>query len=497
MPATPAGQSNWTGGVVFEFNRGAACPDPIPSTALPILRAAAHGQPDGWSLTSLGLLYALLAAAVTAVSAWAATAGGLHRALVLAPVLAPLANYDFSRLFLSTFSEPAGLLGALTLACGVGCIAVTSRVHRLERLTALLLVVGGGLLAATAKTAYAPLLGIAALVCVVTAVSVRRPEPRWHDRVAGPLVATVALLTAAASLPASLAWQTRNYPSVNAYNLTFTTVLTEVPGSADALGLPDAANGYAGEAYYPNGPDGVPGADLIAANPAAAQKAAWRTLAAHPEALLGAVGVGLQATEGRALSYLPSVPWTPQTVAPQGVAPAGEQGASAGMLRGWLDSMPAPWWPTLVATIGVLAGLIGSVRRGRLWSAFARVAGVAALSAVGVAAVAVLGDGYFEVAKHVWLAAYLLDVTALALAGAGVTALLTIRTAERSDPSTGRRPTSDGQADDVRMTIADTAPSGFDIRSRDHRHRSAALSARDVRAVPERVQAHPGHRPPT
>jgi hypothetical protein len=34
----------------------------------------------------------------------------------------------------------------------------------------------------------------------------------------------------------------------------------------------------------------------------------------------------------------------------------------------------------------------------------------------------VLGDGYFEIAKHTWLAAYLLDVTALALLGALVTA---------------------------------------------------------------------------
>jgi len=31
--------------------------------------------------------------------------------------------------------------------------------------------------------------------------------------------------------------------------------------------------------------------------------------------------------------------------------------------------------------------------------------------------VAVLGDGYFEVAKHVWLAAYLLEVTLVGLAG--------------------------------------------------------------------------------
>ena len=42
-------------------------------------------------------------------------------------------------------------------------------------------------------------------------------------------------------------------------------------------------------------------------------------------------------------------------------------------------------------------------------------AAVAAVSAVGVVAAAVLGDGYFEIAKHVWLAAYLLVVTAAAV----------------------------------------------------------------------------------
>jgi hypothetical protein len=43
------------------------------------------------------------------------------------------------------------------------------------------------------------------------------------------------------------------------------------------------------------------------------------------------------------------------------------------------------------------------------------VAALAAVSAVGLVAAAVLGDGYFEIAKHTWLAAYLLTVTAVAV----------------------------------------------------------------------------------
>ena len=53
-----------------------------------------------------------------------------------------------------------------------------------------------------------------------------------------------------------------------------------------------------------------------------------------------------------------------------------------------------------------------------------------AVTALGLVAVAVLGDGYFEVFKHVWLAAYVLLVTGLCLVGAlgaGVVPLATGR----------------------------------------------------------------------
>lgn len=44
-------------------------------------------------------------------------------------------------------------------------------------------------------------------------------------------------------------------------------------------------------------------------------------------------------------------------------------------------------------------------------------AGAAATTAAGMVAVAILGDGYFEIVRHLWLAAYLLDVTEVALVG--------------------------------------------------------------------------------
>ena len=54
-------------------------------------------------------------------------------------------------------------------------------------------------------------------------------------------------------------------------------------------------------------------------------------------------------------------------------------------------------------------------------------AGATAVTAVALAAVAVIGDGYFEVFKHVWLASYLLVMTGVWLLAAGTTALLARR----------------------------------------------------------------------
>jgi hypothetical protein len=79
--------------------------------------------------------------------------------------------------------------------------------------------------------------------------------------------------------------------------------------------------------------------------------------------------------------------------------------------------MSTPWLPSLLAAFGIAAGIAGAARRGSTWSLFARLAGTAGASSVLLAVMAVLGDGYFEIAKHVWLAAYLLDVTTFALVG--------------------------------------------------------------------------------
>ncbi|HZN75511.1 MAG TPA: hypothetical protein VFC00_28085 [Micromonosporaceae bacterium] len=426
VPATADRRADWKGGVVVHFTRDGPCTDPIPSAALLILKGAAHGYPERWSLTRLGWAYALLAGTVTAAAGWAVCAEGLERPLLLLPTMLPLADRDFARLFISTYSEPAGLLAAATLMLGTTVLAGTRPAHRLERALGLVLTGGGGLLASTSKLAYAPLLPIAAAVSAGTALPLPRSARRWTDRIAGCISALAVLAAAVRPALTALRWQSRYYPGVNAHNVVFTTLLPELgPGAATAVGLPPAAAAYSGRGSsdangIPIDPQLIPGwRAAIGDEPGRAQRAAHRQLLLHPRALLRAVGVAMQATRGRDLDYLPDNPLPAGVAAARTVTATGSMGHDGAALRTWLDAMSAPYGPSLLAVLGLAAGFCSLVKRPRndLVAALDRIAGVGAAGAVGIAALAVLGDGYYEVAKHAWLSAFLLDVTAAALLG--------------------------------------------------------------------------------
>ena len=430
VPDTPSGRSNWQGGVVLDFSTGApACPDAIASAALPALRLATLGSGPTWSLTRLGVLYALAVGVLTGLAAWAVGPG--LRLLALVPALVPLVGPTFTRFFLSTFSEPAGLLGAYGLCLGAAAVAVTGRQEVRARAVGLVLVAAGGLLAATAKASFVPLLAVALVVAAVTAVGRRR----W----VGLGVAGALALVAIAPVAAGVQWQQRHFAGVNTHNLVYTAVLPDVGGAAlGPLGLPPAALSAAGRAYYPNGVDGLPGAEVVAADPAAARSAAYGVLLAHPAAAAGALGRGLTATLGAGLSYLPSAPVTPASVPAVLGTTVGPQGADRAQLLAWLDGLALPWLPATVVVAGLLAGVSTVRHRGErprdaVVRACGQVAAVAAVSAVGVVAAAVLGDGYFEIAKHVWLAAYLLVVTAAAVL-LGVAVMVARRTFSVIEP---------------------------------------------------------------
>jgi hypothetical protein len=414
VPSTPTHIASWQGGVVLDFDRGKPCPNPLVSSGAVIIKAAAGGH-GAFSLIDLGWVYVLLVFLVTLLAAWALLVHGRRRLLFLLPPLVPLLEPDFGRMFVSTLGEPAGLFGAYALLCGVAVIAATKVEDGFERLSALTLVAVGGVIAGLARIGFLPLFVLTVLVCVVTGARSGRGR-WWSGRILGPAIAVLLVLETISPVRADLAWQDRNYADANAVNVVYTLALVEMPGTAPSLGLPAAAQQSAGLAFFPNGPSALVGASAVLNDPAGIKHKVWELVLARPSVLAHAVGIGLQSTYGRSLPYLPDGPWSPASVPPSASAPIpGDMGADPRTFGPWLDSLSLPWWPSLLVLLGMGAAVVALVRRRRWTTRYGVVAGVATTGALGIVVMAVLGDGYYEIAKHVWLAAYLLDVAALSL----------------------------------------------------------------------------------
>lgn len=430
VPATPNGQSAWQSGVVVDYTVGPVCPDPIPSSALVILQAAVGGTPVGtkFSLTTLGWFYVGAVAAATALAAWLTTTRSRWRVLYLVPALLPLASPDFSRFFISTYGEPAGLLGTYLLLAGLAAVVATHRTDRVTRAVAMLLVAGGGLVAITAKVAYAPVLLAAVGILLFTPLALAERAKPWTARVIGPVLALTVVIAGVPAVQSAVDWQARNYRDGNVHNLIFTAVLPEIPGAAAELGLPAAAEQFAGVPIQIS-PLDKPGRDEILADPEGFRRAAVGVLLSNPDVLVRGLGLAVQATQGSDLSYITDQAWPEQ--ASQQPQPAdvktlrdGQQSASTESMQYWLEQMRLPWLPSVLIVLGLFALVGGLLRRRGAAAHFWIIAGVSSATALGLAALA-LADGYFELAKHVWLASYLVEVTAWSLIG-GVLGLLVL-----------------------------------------------------------------------
>jgi hypothetical protein len=433
VPRTVDRIAAWKGGVVTDFAvvAGPTCGMSTPSSAALVLRAATLGGDGSSALSTLGWWYAALVGLVVGTAAWAASAGGLRRAAVLVVPVAPLALPAFTRFFVSTYGEPAGLLGALATACGVAALLVTRPGHRAARTVALVLTALGGGVAATAKVGYVPVLVAALAVCAVVTVGRRR----WFGR----MVAAVTVLAVAVPIGAAAHFQDRVYGGANVHDVVFTLALPELgPDGPAALGLPPEAAAVTGNGFF-NGPP-LPTADwwvrAVGEDADATRAAALEALLRHPDALLRGLGVGLQATTRPDLTYLAAGPGDPARPTGPG-GDAGWSGSRGPELREVLRASPWPaWLPTALVLLAVVAAGSSVLWRPRQPAAarWSLAAGLAAVTALGLVAVAVLGDGYFEVFKHVWLAAYLLVLTGLGLlgaAGAVVCRALRVRYARR------------------------------------------------------------------
>ncbi|MEJ2866932.1 hypothetical protein WCD74_04090 [Actinomycetospora sp. OC33-EN08] len=430
-PDTPSGFSLWRGVVVTSFTTGADPCTAAPTSSAFLLRLVVPDGPGVWSLTSYAwLLAGIVALAVGIGAATLATVRPWRVALVVVPLVGLLGVSWWSRFLVSLYAEPTALVAVTALLVGLLVVVGTRPEHRTQRLVALALIGLGGLAGATAKPGFVPIGLVAAAAAALVVVRSRSRRRVW--RLAGPLVALALLAGAASPVSAALEGQDRSYAAVNAHNLLFTAVMPEVGPEVvvPAVGLPPDAAAHSGEGFYVAGGMGIPGwATAVGDRPDEARSTARSLLLEHPEAFATMVGRGLTATLRPQLTYLPSEPrgTAPEHFEGRTVYP--EAGPQTTLLVRWLDAIPLGWLPLalLVAALGAAAAtLLPRVRRGDpLVVGLVRVAGATAVLGLGIVTLAVAGDGYYELSKHVWLGSYLFltaGVTGLAAALAGATA---------------------------------------------------------------------------
>ena len=225
--------------------------------------------------------------------------------MLLVPV-APLALPAFTRFFVSTYGEPAGLLGALAVACGIAALLVDAPraaggPHRRadpDRPRR-----RGG---RHRKVGYLPVLVAAVVACAVVTVG--------HRRRLGPVIAVVTVLAVAVPVGAAVQFQDQVYGGANVHDVVVHARAARARSDGPAaLGLPPEAADVAGDGFF-NGPP-LPTADwwvrAIGEDADATRAAAHGALIRHPGALLRGLGVGLQATTRADLPYLAAGPGNP------------------------------------------------------------------------------------------------------------------------------------------------------------------------------------------
>ncbi|NMO93573.1 hypothetical protein [Actinomycetospora sp. TBRC 11914] len=436
-PDATDGHASGHGIVVTRFRTGGpACRIPAPVTSAGVVLGAVvaattgPAEPAPFDLEALAAAYAGLFGLGAGIAAWAAGArarpGLVVLAVVAPPVLPLLVVPWWSRFLVSTYDEPAGLLGAAWIAGGLLAVAVTRPADRAARTAALALLAAGAVVAATAKPAFVPLGLTAAAACLLVAVG----ATRWRRRVPGLVAGVVAVALAASPVLAGIRYQDTLYEVPNTHDLVFTAILPESgPAALPALGLPPEAWQRSGEHYYLDLGRNVPGWTEVPGPRTTAIRAAARAyVAAHPLLLARMVHRGLIATLRPQVPYLVPTTAGARTVSGSLPVPDVPEGAQhMGVTFAYFDRLPGRWVPPTIVAAALLAAAAATVLprrgRGRTARGLARVSGVLAVAAVGTVVLAVLGDGYVELAKHVWLASYLLVVTATVLLLAAGTAL--------------------------------------------------------------------------
>jgi hypothetical protein len=364
---------------------------------LRLVGAAAAGSTG----LAIGLLYLLL------------PGRRLGRLTASVGVAAVVLDVAYAHYWSTAYSETAGFLGLLWT--GVA-LAWTGR-RGLRPLPVLATVLAAAFMA-TAKSQLAPLAGIVLVLLVVRWLTTGGQSADRARRLGLVAVAGVALLGTAA---AQLAYQGPEFHRANIHNLTLYTLLPLTDDPAQAmrdLGQDPALARYAGSTAFDSGAFADPGYPGFTESMSRLTVA--RYLLEHPGIAVEMVQRGLeQATQPRT-PYLAEVPIADQV---DGTAATGRWDLPSRVLE-HLEPVAPVFFPVVWLALlawGVLLLARPSMRE-RGSPAWGLPLLLCAGGAVAQVAVALVGDGFYELAKHEVYVGWLTGV-ACALAVGSVLAL--------------------------------------------------------------------------
>jgi hypothetical protein len=355
---------------------------------------------DGFDLRSLALASALLLSVAAGVLAAVLSGPAWWRLLLAGGLALAVLDTGLAAYLASPYAEAGGFVGLLLFLAA----AVSYLVRDAVRAVDVALLVAAALFVGTVKAQLAPMLLVAGAVLLLRAVAWRRSaggRPRPGRVRAWPVLGAVVVV---AAVPVFLGQLGDEFSRVNRYHLLFTTLL---PGSGEPaaalaeLGLPPELASYSGsyaygertafaEPSYPRVEEGFDRGDAV------------RYWVAHPAEGLRAVGTVTAEAAHTRVEHLAMTEQDP--AAPIVVVDRWQPGHLA------LAPFRALPWPFLWLAWGVsFAAGSWVAARHRLPPAVRQVGALAALLATVAASqvvVALLGDGYYEVRKHLVFSAW-------------------------------------------------------------------------------------------
>ncbi|MDI2131538.1 hypothetical protein [Yinghuangia seranimata] len=430
---TPSQRTAWQGGVVVNY-RVAEYPGcaglPVYPTTRRLLLNALTPDEGVFSLRTLAavessFLGVAVGCGVLLLRRWGA-AGMAALAVVAVAAVAPV----MARFFVSPYSESAGLVGAVLVLVGVAGVLANPVRARAERVASLALVLCGGLYGGLAKQAYVPLAAVAALVLLLAKPwEPQQYEPGQSTRgrilVGRALPRLVSACLCAALVVPVCSWYRAGTTWAEELRLKERTdadfVLGAVApelerrgGSLADLGLPESLQDLVGMDTWPPPsrmvqPDWV---HYFTEGGADSRRRAAGVVMRDPGLAYTLVTRAIAATDGVRIPYLaPNEVGRKPSESPvrdvldKPYAVVGAVDTTGGGTVG-LTSLLA------VCLVGPTAYAAKRRRRGPVRPGIGPVDGplLLASAAAGLALltclVAVWGDGYYELAKHVWLAAF-------------------------------------------------------------------------------------------